>query len=356
MEASLFRNAVLWSGSIVNPPPMHTAFLLAAGFGTRLRPLTERVPKPLVPVCGVPMLDYVLAHCSSYGLSTVVVNAHYLPEQVEDWAARLDGEVSVTVSVELPEILGTGGGLKRVAGLLADRLVVLNGDVLCDVDLSHLMGTVPSGGAVMVLRPNEEDARDKYGIVATDAEARVVDLKKMAVTEPVGATRWDSHFTGIHALDRAVLSRVPDGFGCIVRTAYLELVPERNLLAVRHDGIWLDVGDPAAYLATNLAVLRGEVRLHMDPMLRAHWFTRSGGTFESRVQVGVSGAAWIGADVNFGEGVLLNDAIVGDGASVEAGASLEECVVWPGAQVSGGVWQRCIFYDNEVLEIGYLAD
>ena len=332
---------------------MHTAFLLAAGFGTRLRPLTERVPKPLVPVCGVAMLDYVVGHCAHFGLKQVVVNAHYLPERVRAWAETQTSGVSVTVSVELPDILGTGGGLKHVSDILDTQIVVLNGDVLCDVDLSALMSSLPSGGAVMVLRPNLEDAREKYGIVATDVEHRVIDLKKMAVTEPVGETRWDSHFTGIHALDRSVLSRVPEGFGCIVRTAYLELVPERRLAAIWHDGIWLDVGDPMAYLETNLAVLRGEVSLHLDPMVRASWWTRTGDQ-HSTLSFKSQGAVWLGEDVDIAGENVFCDSVIGDRAKIPRAVELNQCIVWADAVVPEGKWSRCIFYDNEVLEIGYL--
>lgn len=331
---------------------MHTAFLLAAGFGSRLRPLTERLPKPLVPVCGVPMLDYVLAHCAFFGLQRVVVNAHYKPERIEEWAREQPSSVSVTVSIERPDILGTGGGLKHVASILGEQVVVLNGDVLCDVDLGALQSAIPVGGAAMVLRAHQRDATDKYGIVATDQEDRVIDLKKMAVTDPVGTTRWDSHFTGIHGLDRRVLDRVPSGFGCIVRTAYLELVPERTLVAVRHEGVWLDVGDPHAYLETNLAVLRGQVVLHLDPMQRAEWWTR-GGESHPVWATDMAGAVWLGKAISLGENVRLEDVVVGDGATIPEGSELNECIVWAGATVPAGKWSRCIFYDNEFLEIGY---
>jgi NDP-sugar pyrophosphorylase family protein len=311
------------------------------------------LPKALVPVCGVPLLDYAVGHCLAFGLDRVVVNAHHQAEAVRAWARGLAAGVSVTVSVEAPEILGTGGGLKAVSDVLAERVVVLNGDVLCDVDLSVVMGAVPAGGAAMVLRPDRRAAEERYGIVVTDGESRVVDLKKMACTTPVGPTRWDSHFTGIHALDRIVLDRVPEGFGCIVRTAYLELVAERLLVGVEHGGVWLDVGDPASYLSANLSVLRGEVKLHFDPMARASWWTRTGGSVRDSGPE-VIGAAWVGSGVQFGAAVSLQDTVVGDFAQVAAHAQLQDCVVWSEAVVPSGNWRRCIFYGREVLEVDTL--
>ena len=125
---------------------MHHAFVLAAGLGTRMRPLTEHRPKPLVPVCGVPLLAYSLALCARHGLRDVVVNAHWLHEQVERWAGEREG-VKVTVSTELPDVLGTGGGLKAVERDLAPVFVVLNADVLHEVDLTALRSAVRPGGA-----------------------------------------------------------------------------------------------------------------------------------------------------------------------------------------------------------------
>ena len=86
------------------------AFVLAAGFGTRLRPLTEVVPKPLVPVCGVPLLSWSLALCAHHGMRRVIVNGHWLPDALTPWAGEHEG-CHVTLSIEQPEILGTGGGL-----------------------------------------------------------------------------------------------------------------------------------------------------------------------------------------------------------------------------------------------------
>ena len=122
---------------------MHTAFLLAAGFGTRLRPLTLLRPKPLLPVCGIPMLDYALAHVRNHGHEKILVNAHYLWEQVAVWADRN----GVTLQVELPIVLGTGGGLRAALDDLAESVVIVNADILSDVDLTALEQSMPRGGA-----------------------------------------------------------------------------------------------------------------------------------------------------------------------------------------------------------------
>ncbi|MFK7929984.1 MAG: sugar phosphate nucleotidyltransferase [Myxococcota bacterium] len=319
---------------------MHDAFVLAAGFGTRLKPLTLVRPKPLVPVCGVPMLSYALALCATHGLERVMVNAHYLGDQLVPWAGRHEG-IRVTINQESPDILGTGGGLKAVEAQLAPKVVVVNADTLCDVDLTALRAAVPDGGGAMALRVDPADAAERYGVVAYDDEDRITDLKKLAVVDPVGRVHTDAHFTGIHALDRQMLNHVPDGFSCIVRTAYIAEVPRRNVVAVRHGGTWLDVGDPQAYLQTNLAVLHGLVNLPLDPWDRAAGGVRVGE--QSTVDGGVlHGPVWLGQGAKVHGSARRS--IIGAGAHVPSGADLDECVVWEGVHVPAGVHRRQVFH------------
>ncbi len=208
-----------------------TAFILAAGLGTRLRPLTDHTPKPLLPVRGRPILDYVLDHAHSHGHREIVVNAFWLAPQIEQWAAARPG---VRVIVE-PVILGTGGGLKNARHLLAERFVVLNGDILCDVDLTALMAL--DAPAVMAVRPRE----------GTHTAVSVRDGRVHGIAGVVGEADGEHHFTGVHALDRAVLDRVPDGEACIIRTAYKALVAEGRVKALEHRGAWTDIGTHAEY-------------------------------------------------------------------------------------------------------------
>lgn len=206
-----------------------TAFILAAGLGTRLRPLTLTTPKPLLPVDGRPMLDHVLDHARAYGHDEVVVNAYWLAEQVVAWGRDRPG---VTVVVEAPEVLGTGGGLRNARHLLAERFVVLNGDILSDVDLQALVAAPYP--AVMAVRAQGERRHTPIAV----RDGRVTGIEGI-VGEAGGA--W--HFTGVHALDNAVLDRVPPrGEACIIRTAYRELVAEGRVGAVEHAGDWADIG------------------------------------------------------------------------------------------------------------------
>lgn len=319
---------------------MHDAFVLAAGFGTRLRPLTGLHPKPLVPVCGVPMLAYALALCARHELRRVIVNGHYLGEQLLPWAGEHEG-CQVTIVLERPDILGTGGGLVNVRDRLAERFAIVNGDTLCDVDLRGLVDAVPDGGGAMALRVHRDDARDRYGVVVYDGAGRVTDIKQLGPpATPQGPEHRDAHFTGVHAMHRDMLDHVPQGFADIVRTAYIAEVPKRNVAARPHTGTWLDVGDPAAYLATNLIALEASEPLPLDPWERADAGQRSGAS-TTPAGGGLEAAVWVGAGARV-EGSVRRS-VVGAGARIPAGARLEDCVVWNGVQVPAGRWSRHVF-------------
>lgn len=315
---------------------MHTAFLLAAGLGTRLRPLTAVVPKPLLPVCGVPMLDHALALVRAHGHSSVMVNAHHLWEQVATWAV-LRG---VEVQVELPEILGTGGGLRAAASRLDPRgAVVVNADVLSDVDLSALAAALPADGCAMALRPSPDAAA--IGAVEADPAGVVVHIAR--VIEGAGGVPG-THFTGVHMVTGAALALVPDpaatGQSCVIRTAYKALIPQRRVAAITHTGTWIDIGTPAAYLQANLDALAGRLALAEDPWRRG---TRG------------PGGSWVGPGAVI-EGTVER-CVIGAGAVVPAGATLRDCVVWDGLTVPEGAWERAVHYGRgpgpaQVLPVG----
>lgn len=301
------------------PPEAHTAFLLAAGHGTRLRPLTSVRPKPLMPICGVPMLDHALALLRAHGHQEVLVNAHHLWRQVAAWAEIND----VALQVELPDILGTGGGLRAARDRLAERFVVLNGDILCDIDMTALLDAVPAGGAAMALRADPVLA--ERAPVQQDEDGVIVMMRQFAGTPGAGIP--GTHFTGVHAAHRDVLAHAPDGFGCILRTAYKAVLPDRKVRATLHPGTWIDIGTPADYLNANIAVLDGELRPGVDV-----WTRGDRGP----------GGSWIGAGATVTG--TVHRTVVGAGGTVPEGAHLRDCVVWDGVTVPPGDHERTVFY------------
>ena len=309
--------------------PENTVFILAAGFGTRLRPLTLHRPKPLLPLLGRPMIDHALAWLRRHGHRHIMVNAHHLWEKVAEWAEKNN----VELQVELPEILGTGGGLKAAESRLADRFLIWNGDIVSDIDPQALLDACPIDGAAMALR--HADALGKTTPLARDDMGRVSRIGDL--TQGPQAPDWQTrptsglHFTGIHAMHKKALDWIPSqpALRCVVRRAYVELVPRSQVNAIVHGGCWRDTGTPPEYLEANLDALDGVL-----PVAEDSWSTAHNGP----------GNCWVHESATVSGDI--SHSIIGANATIPPAATLVDCVVWDGVSVPDGVHKGAIFHDG----------
>lgn len=242
------------------------AMLLAAGKGERLRPLTDRVPKPLIPLGGQPMVFRVLTRLAAAGIREVHINTHHLGEQLpkaigggERWGLR------VTWHPEA-EILGTGGGLanalRESPGLGDGPVLMINSDILVDADLPALISAHAAANdplATLVLRPDPE--ADRYGVIATDDDLRI---RRFLTTDTGGATR-EFMFTGIQVISPRLLKDLRDRHGAFAITEpYMQgLAAGETLMAHIHTGYWSDLGTPERLMRAETDLTAG--RLHAPP-------------------------------------------------------------------------------------------
>ena len=314
-----------------------SVFLLAAGFGSRLRPLTNHRPKPLLPILGRPMLDYAVHNLQQIGHSpdAMMVNAHHLWKQVAAWA-EIRG---IAVQVELPDILGTGGGLRAAFDQLSERFLIWNGDILADIDCLKALAQCPEDGAAMVVRHENNLGKTTELCIDDQHVARIGGLCATNDAPALSDTNSGFHFTGIHAMSKAAVELIPpQQFACVVSTAYTTLVPQRKVNAVKHDGVWIDTGNPLLYWQANMAALRGDFALSE--------------TLDCWHGTVLSEGNWISETAKLGCALTnISESIVGAGAKLAADAHLHQCVVWDGANVPAGSHSRCIFYDGGVLNI-----
>lgn len=307
--------------------------VLAAGLGTRLRPLTDELPKPAVPVGNVPLVRFTLDVIARAGGSLAVVNAHHLPDGLESaLAERCPPGLSVRVSRET-ELLGTGGGIRRAASMLLDDdpelVVVLNSDILFAPDIAGAIATHRRLGAIatMVLRSDPEARR--FGAIEIDEAGRVRRMlgRPEAVDGPLGVHM----FTGVHVLSRRAFEDLPLD-GCIIRHAYRKWVDGGAVVAGHVDATpWRDLGTLRAYLEANADMAAG----------RLPWPGVSMPTGTSLVDPGAA----------VGPGAHLHESVVGRGARVGAGVELHRVVVWPGAEVRASL-RDAIVTPRTVVEVG----
>ncbi len=233
------------------------ALVLAAGFGTRLRPITEDTPKPLIPVIAHPLIEHAFFMLDAAGIREVAVNAHYhAPSLIDAYANGAPFGQKITFSHETPDILGTGGGIKRLEDFLSasDPFIVLNGDTLSKPDLSQLIREHKKSGAVatMVLRRDRRNSR--FGPVAVSSGGAVVDIagRLGKACEDQGV------FIGAHAISPEIFRHMPQSNSfCINADVYLPLIQKSpgSVRAHFSDTPFFDLGTPDDYAAAQFVIL-----------------------------------------------------------------------------------------------------
>ena len=322
------------------------AMVLCAGFGTRLRPLTDAVPKPLVPLCGVPLLRYNFALLKNAGVREIVINTHHLGRAMEEGAKAIARELQLDLAVsrEEKQILGTGGGVRKAQPMLGGgTFLLLNGDMIFDVDLEAAIEAHRKAGATatMVLAPYPRGAT--YGAVEVDGAMNVRRIAGRGVAADPGLTRM--HFTGVHVVEQELLERLPaEGESDINRVAYVRAIHDgARVLGFLQTGYWGDLGAPRSVLRAGLDVLSGRVplgRFRPDADPFAGCEERSAGVFihpSARVDASIASPALIqaGATVSAGADVGAG-VVIGAGARIDGGAHLRNAVVWAGTHVAAG--------------------
>jgi NDP-sugar pyrophosphorylase family protein len=221
--------------------------ILAAGFGSRLRPLTDRIPKPLIDVGGHPLIAYSLALLRAAGIGEVVINLHHLGDQIRAALGDQAYGVRIIYSPEDP-ILDTGGAIRRAERWLAgDRFVLLNSDMLIDLDLPPLFAwhAAHGGLATMVLRRDAEASR--YGIIEIDAAHRIRRFLGTPAAVPQPLTPY--MFTGVHVFEPRVFDYLEHGSFSSTRQTYPRMLAAGEpLFGYVFDGYWrvLDTHDGLA--------------------------------------------------------------------------------------------------------------
>lgn len=299
--------------------------LLAAGLGERMRPLSELVAKPVLPVLNRPLVHWTLDRLRAAGVREVVVNTHHLAGSVR--AALGDGRrlgLRIVYSHE-PHILGTGGGPRQARALLGDEpLLVVNGDVLFDFDLRRLLELHRRSGALATLALARNPDPRRYGPVVTDARGRILAIKG----RPRARRGTLSLFTGVQVLDPRLFERLPAGRSDSVDDLYIPLLAAGALLrGVRLRGAWYDLGRPSLYRQAQLALLRRRWRGLASPLVAA----RASVHRTARVRASVIGPA-----STVGAGAAVDGSVLWDGVRVEAGARVRGSILGAGAVVPSG--------------------
>lgn len=299
------------------------AMILAAGFGTRLFPLTIDRTKPAIPFLGKPLVGYVAEYVARFGFCDIVVNLHHQPDSViEALGNGNDFGVSIEYTREEPAILGTAGALDNARHLLEDdTFLIINGKIITDIDIAAAVETHRNSGALatMVLKPNAK--RERFTIVETE-DGLVRGFGEMAVPLTEDEIRDTEHeifnplmFTGIHILEPRVFDYIPRGmYSDIVPTFYRPAIEKGETIAAHvTDANWFELSTIPRYLDISLAMMEGsDVCRGKDCEIAETAFVRDSVLWDK---------------VSIAEDTHLYRTIIADGVTINPGEHFENAAI-----------------------------
>lgn len=321
------------------------AMILAAGFGLRLRPLTEFLPKSMTPLSNKPFLEHTINTLKREGIKEFVINLHHLPEKITDYFKDGSGfGVKINYSIE-KEILGTAGGIKAAESWLEnDLFFVVNSDIAFELDFKEVALFHKKNSALITMVLREEREVEKYGAIEIDSSGRVRRFLGHGKT-PHSEELKKTMFTGIALYDPAVLKEFPDNGYCDISKEIYPKLMEKDFPVYGYvtDKYWADMGNPKNYLNLQKDVLAGKVFQGADCSQQE----QSPGDRFSGVKI--IPPVRIGENVTIEEGSVIGPYLsIGDNSVIQKGSKLNNSILWNNITIAeNSTIENSIVYDNK---------
>ncbi len=320
------------------------AMVLAAGLGTRLRPITYEMPKPMVPVLNKPVMEHILRLLARNGFTETIANLHWFPDLIVDRFGDGSGcGVELTYSRE-QALLGTSGGVRKAAEFLGDSFLVISGDALTDLDLAAMRAFHESHDGIATLATKRVADTSQFGVSITGADGRIQGFQEKpdpaeALSDLANCGIYMFHseifdFFPAPGTSEAAGPGDPEGFADWAMDVFPRLL-ESDVPFYSHeiDAYWNDIGSLEELRAGNLDALSGALRVEREGELLEGY--RSGAAAADEGEL--VGPVLIGPGAEIGDDVRIDGpSVIGDGARIGAGARLRETIVLPGAEVPAG--------------------
>ncbi len=312
------------------------AMVMAAGKGTRLRPVTDLLPKPMAPVANRPVIHHILRLLKRHGYSEVVLNLHHLPEAITGYLG--DGSsvgLDIRYSYE-PELLGTAGGVKKNEDFLGTgTFLIMSGDALTDIDLTGLVAAHRRTGSIATIAVKEVADPSLYGVVVVDNDGRVVGFQEKPSREEARSLLCNC---GIYVFEPEIFSLMPagqfDDFGSRLFPDMLEA--DIPFHVHTFEGYWSDVGNLVEFARGNADALSGRVKVELPGVeVSPGLWVDEGASVDA--SAGVEPPVVIGRDcIVAKDSVIEGPTVLGDRTVVGVGAHIVRAVVLPGSQITPG--------------------
>lgn len=325
------------------------AVILAGGFGTRLRPLTCTVPKPMATLLGRPVLSYILELLKAHGATDVTLTTAYMPEVIAQYIEAYPKQGLHLRCVEETQPLGTAGSVKAALGDEKEPILIVSGDGICDFDLTEILAFHREKGAAVTIVTTEVQDPREYGLVHTDADGAVIGFCEKPDWNGVSTSCAN---TGIYVLDPEVLDDIPEKQSFDFSKDLFPLLLRKKLPIFGYlaAGYWCDIGDLTAYRTCQADMLAGEVHFSRRAV--------AGGVYAEEAlpegEYQLVPPVYIGRDVTIGAGAVIGpNTVIGSGSYIGKGAKVCESILLQNTAVyDKAVVNQAVICENAVLKYG----
>lgn len=310
------------------------ALFLAGGLGTRLKPITDDLPKPMVPIMGKPLLERNIENLKKHGVDEIVLSTCYKPHKIEKYfedGRKLGVKISY-ISEDMP--LGTAGAIKNAQRFFNDTFLVFNADILSDIDISEMIRFHKETGALATIAVTQVDNPSAYGVIEHDKNGFVTAFKEKPQPHESSSNLINA---GVYIFEPQLLNEIPAGRAVsIERETYPLLLQKGFKIAVYNRcSYWLDLGTPEKYLKAHKDILEGILQLGN------HDFNKNLQCISKTAKIShnakIIGPVYIGDNVEIGSFAVIGpDTVLCDDSSVGMGAKVVGSVVWDHVHVGGG--------------------
>jgi NDP-sugar pyrophosphorylase family protein len=318
------------------------ALILAAGFGSRLQPLTNELPKPLFPVLNQPILEHTLHFLSSQGIKEIAINLHHRPEKIINYLGNgKDFGVALHYSKE-EEILGTAGGIKKLQSFFQDEtFLVINSDVFTDINLNDVLKFHKEKKSKLTLVVRQDPNIEKYKSIQRVEEGRIVHFLGTSIKnlDPVTQVM----FTGIQIVEPDIFSRIPKNEFCgTTEDVFPKMIQDGlPVYGFLHNGYWIDMGTRETYIQAQVDALDGKL------------FLKTSSSRNSEAPLVVP-PVYVGKNCEISQEAQIGPyAVLGDGCRVRSGAVVENSILWTGVTAENNCFvQNSIVGERVIIDSG----
>lgn len=325
------------------------AMILAGGKGTRVRPLTDTVPKPMIPIISKPLMEFLIDLLRQHGFDRIIVSTSYLADAIEAYfreGSRFGVQIGYsfegyhTGGHSVAEGLGSAGGLKKIqefSGFFDDTFAVLCGDAIIDLDLTAALAFHRERKAIatIVLKDLPRAQVGSYGVVRTDADGRIVQFQEKPAPEDAVSTTIN---TGIYFFEPAIFDHIPVDTRFDIGGDLFPLLAARKLpfYGVALPFSWIDIGSTPDYWQATQMILRGEFKIEMPGQELAPGIWGGINLAVDLAKTDIRGPVYIGSSTAIEPGAtVIGPTVIGRNCLIQAGARIDACVVGDYTRVSG---------------------